>query len=303
VGGTADGTTGFTDLGAREYDPVTGRFLSADPVQDPTNPQQLNGYAYANNNPETSSDPSGLLSITGGDCVGSLQYCEAHSSGGGGARSTGSAGSQPVDYAHFTDPSGPANPPLRPLARPHAPQLYVHHCDFGGKAGFEMGCWPTQSRQAGRTPDFYVISIGLPLFFTISFTEDRYGDGFWSVGRGPSSLPASIQFGYMLGRKRYTRQELARVLGGPSAEACGAYWVGGCLVDENPGLDAPFVTHGHPLAVEMGIFDGPGASFQYSDTFHPTVHGFLGLLYNDFWAPVRRAFDPMSYCPPACPGG
>ncbi|MFD0535181.1 RHS repeat-associated core domain-containing protein [Actinomadura luteofluorescens] len=41
VGGTKDTTTGLTHLGAREYDPVTGRFLSADPVTgggDPSPP-------------------------------------------------------------------------------------------------------------------------------------------------------------------------------------------------------------------------------------------------------------------------
>ncbi|MFG2722579.1 RHS repeat-associated core domain-containing protein [Streptomyces sp. NPDC048416] len=60
VGGTKDTTTGLTHLGAREYDPGTGRFISVDPVLDGTNPQSLNGYAYANNSPVTSSDPSGL---------------------------------------------------------------------------------------------------------------------------------------------------------------------------------------------------------------------------------------------------
>ncbi len=54
--------------------------------------------------------------------------------------------------------------------------------------------------------------------------------------------------------------------------------------------------------METGIFDGPGASFQYFYTVHPSVQAFLGWLYNTFWAPVRRAFDPNSYCPPACPG-
>src|SRR5262249_6414465 len=40
VGGTDDPTTGLTNLGAREYDPGTGRFLSADPVLDGQDPQQ-----------------------------------------------------------------------------------------------------------------------------------------------------------------------------------------------------------------------------------------------------------------------
>ena len=60
VGGVQD-STGLTHLGAREYDPTTGRFTSVDPLIDPNDPQQLNGYAYANNNPTTNSDPTGLL--------------------------------------------------------------------------------------------------------------------------------------------------------------------------------------------------------------------------------------------------
>jgi len=60
VGGTKDSTTGLTHLGAREYDPATGRFLSVDPIIDVNDPQQMNGYAYSNNSPVTFTDPSGL---------------------------------------------------------------------------------------------------------------------------------------------------------------------------------------------------------------------------------------------------
>ncbi|MFE1199740.1 polymorphic toxin-type HINT domain-containing protein [Streptomyces olivaceoviridis] len=61
VGGTDDTkVTGLTHLGAREYDPTTGRFISVDPLMTPADPQSLNAYAYANNSPVTSSDPSGL---------------------------------------------------------------------------------------------------------------------------------------------------------------------------------------------------------------------------------------------------
>ncbi|MDX3771551.1 MULTISPECIES: polymorphic toxin-type HINT domain-containing protein [unclassified Streptomyces] len=59
IGGTRDATTGLTHLGAREYDPTTGRFISVDPVLDASNPQQLNGYSYTENNPTTFSDPTG----------------------------------------------------------------------------------------------------------------------------------------------------------------------------------------------------------------------------------------------------
>ncbi|MEV7087929.1 RHS repeat-associated core domain-containing protein [Streptomyces sp. NPDC093085] len=59
VGGTND-PTGLTHLGAREYDPTLGRFLSVDPVIDFDDPAQMNAYSYAHNNPVTQSDPTGL---------------------------------------------------------------------------------------------------------------------------------------------------------------------------------------------------------------------------------------------------
>ena len=59
VGGITD-NTGLTHLGAREYDPGIGRFISVDPVHDEDDPQSWNNYAYAGNNPATHSDPSGL---------------------------------------------------------------------------------------------------------------------------------------------------------------------------------------------------------------------------------------------------
>jgi RHS repeat-associated protein len=48
------------DYGARAYSPILGRFLSADTlVPSPGNPQALNRYAYAQNNPLKYTDPSG----------------------------------------------------------------------------------------------------------------------------------------------------------------------------------------------------------------------------------------------------
>ncbi|MET9374388.1 polymorphic toxin-type HINT domain-containing protein [Streptomyces sp. NPDC002992] len=64
--GVDDPTTGLTHIGAREYDSATGRFISADPLIDLTDPLQMNGYAYANGSPVTLSDPTGLRPM--GDC-------------------------------------------------------------------------------------------------------------------------------------------------------------------------------------------------------------------------------------------
>ncbi|MGH4029362.1 RHS repeat domain-containing protein [Actinomycetota bacterium Odt1-20B] len=58
VGGTID-NTGLTHLGAREYDPALGRFISVDPLIDTADPQQMHGYTYGNNNPLIHADPDG----------------------------------------------------------------------------------------------------------------------------------------------------------------------------------------------------------------------------------------------------
>ncbi|MFD2691810.1 ricin-type beta-trefoil lectin domain protein [Streptomyces phyllanthi] len=72
IGGDDDASSGLVHLGAREYDPTTGRFLSADPVLDLADPVQMNGYVYCENNPVTFADPSGLASEggNGGDYGG-----------------------------------------------------------------------------------------------------------------------------------------------------------------------------------------------------------------------------------------
>jgi RHS repeat-associated protein len=71
VNGTQD-PTGLTHLGAREYEPNAGRFISVDPVLDLADPLQMNGYAYANGNPTSGSDPDGLctrLDDRNGPCI------------------------------------------------------------------------------------------------------------------------------------------------------------------------------------------------------------------------------------------
>jgi len=70
TGKERDGETGLDNFGARYYGSSLGRFIRPDPmgghVEDP---QTLNRYAYARNNPTSLTDPSGLdfyLSCTPG---------------------------------------------------------------------------------------------------------------------------------------------------------------------------------------------------------------------------------------------
>jgi RHS repeat-associated protein len=124
VGGTND-TTGLVHLGAREYDPTTGRFLSGDPVFDPSNPQQMLGYAYGGDSPVSNSDPSGQMFLGGG---------------GGGSGNDGSA-AQSDAYAYVMSGGLAANghpppPPSTPApTKPSPPR----HCDF-----WDIGCHAKQ---------------------------------------------------------------------------------------------------------------------------------------------------------------
>jgi RHS repeat-associated protein len=95
LGKTRDTITGLTHIGAREYDPSIGQFISVDPLLDPANPQTLNGYSYAANNPVTNSDPTGmiLLEPDGTQCSGGWEKCGAPAPAGGGGKGGGGTAS------------------------------------------------------------------------------------------------------------------------------------------------------------------------------------------------------------------
>ncbi|WP_051794241.1 RHS repeat-associated core domain-containing protein [Kibdelosporangium aridum] len=97
VGGVEDDSTGLTHLGARDYDPSTGRFVSVDPMLDLADAQQLNGYTYSNNNPVTFSDPAGT-------------YCDSCDFYGRQDEQRGGSGSvwTPVAPGQPTKPNAPA---------------------------------------------------------------------------------------------------------------------------------------------------------------------------------------------------
>ncbi|MET9672281.1 polymorphic toxin-type HINT domain-containing protein, partial [Streptomyces sp. NPDC006482] len=93
VGGDIDTTTGFTHIGAREYDTGLGQFISVDPLLSLDQPQSLNGYSYANNNPTTASDPTGLESCYPHNCSGSNGTYD--------------------DYTEENDPAATPDPPAK----------------------------------------------------------------------------------------------------------------------------------------------------------------------------------------------
>lgn len=69
--GFVDGVSdpeGDVHLGAREYLPTLGQFISVDPVIDYNDPAQLNPYVYSHNDPVNGTDPTGtMVDYMGGD--------------------------------------------------------------------------------------------------------------------------------------------------------------------------------------------------------------------------------------------
>ncbi len=90
-----DPATGYTDVGARKYDPTLGRFISDDSLLEVNDPQEMGGYTYSADNPTTDSDPSGLY-VEGPDgCVGSPQAvdaCEGRQEGADAAAAAAAVG-------------------------------------------------------------------------------------------------------------------------------------------------------------------------------------------------------------------
>jgi RHS repeat-associated protein len=94
-----DSSTQLTDVGARQYDTTTGRFISVDPVLDAANPQSMTGYAYADNNPVSQSDPTGLHDPDADGTPG-LQSCEmSHDANVAACAAAGIAEAQQAEQA------------------------------------------------------------------------------------------------------------------------------------------------------------------------------------------------------------
>ncbi|WP_435970193.1 RHS repeat-associated core domain-containing protein [Streptomyces sp. Qhu_M48] len=157
VGGDIDPTTGFTHIGAREYDPTLGQFISVDPVLSLDQHQSLNGYNYANNTPITQSDPTGLRVDEGN---GNHEYEDIHTvdpgtgrpsqgTTGGSATTNGSNG----EGSSGTTSAGSSNGYDVVLAEEVPPQKYQY--EYNGVCIFAMAssCSAPQTAAPTEIPD------------------------------------------------------------------------------------------------------------------------------------------------------
>ncbi|MBM2615793.1 HNH endonuclease [Actinoplanes sp. LDG1-06] len=150
VGGDLD-ASGLTHLGAREYDPELGRFISVDPLQDLMDPQQWNAYAYGGNNPINNADPTGLMYPVSerGDtnqtpCYDACQeQAKAGNSQNNSNANAGSGGQGGGSGSGSSGDSRPAKPKKKPWWKSGADWVAEHKNDIiavGVGVGVGVGC-------------------------------------------------------------------------------------------------------------------------------------------------------------------
>ena len=162
VGGTVDPATGLTDLGAREYDPATGAFISPDPLLSPGDPQDLNGYAYAGDSPVSNSDPSGLCAraTATGSCPYDPLTGKPTGVGPGPAPAPAPTGSTPCSSSWqgcpgYTPPPVVAAPPppvVKRTPRAVEPSQDTFAGGFCGQMTWKLGACSSERGAAGTTP-------------------------------------------------------------------------------------------------------------------------------------------------------
>lgn len=163
IGGTKDDTTNLTNLGARQYQPTTGRFISPDPILDQTSPQQWNAYAYSNNNPVNLSDPSGLRppGKCDGDCRNVDDSVDLWGGGPGNWQYANIAGQvtdteiiTTTQYINFKDPSRSVIAQDR-TARPKPPKP-DNHCYYAMGSWEGPGCHRDEPKGNPNYPSTYM---------------------------------------------------------------------------------------------------------------------------------------------------
>ncbi|GAA1419594.1 RHS repeat-associated core domain-containing protein [Catellatospora coxensis] len=233
IGGTQD-PTGLVNLGAREYDPLLGRFISVDPIMDLTDPQQWSAYSYGNSSPLVVADPSGLLgsaSCAPGE-VGGPGACTGSENGNG----PGDPGTKPdpplltiplaydgeldwVEYRWLNERYGyigSAKMTMRDLLDWKAGKrdrraFYVDDesnfmgevCDFMGRSGCGFGAQRSMQQGLESWKDLPVAGIAANLLLAVSYTAtddadkalESLIDGVGAVPVGGGVAVGGVEFG------------------------------------------------------------------------------------------------------------
>ncbi|MFG1609633.1 RHS repeat domain-containing protein [Actinoplanes sp. NPDC049265] len=265
--------TGLTHLGAREYEPGTGRFISPDPVPHPDDPQQADGYTYAAGNPATFTDPTGTTTCRGPqECAG--DPCNGHA-----------CPADPVKKLVHKDPSQayrkpapkkamgkrtpivkgirPYSPPPRTGLRHRAPASGQDQLACALRLQFGSDCKPAMAnRGAGEDAGTYTLGVctygGVAAYVGVSGSLCVGADsdmhiGAWAV----AGVSEGAQFGTSQGDAMYVSDGSVRDQGGPFQTE--TLSIGQLMFEKATGSS----DHG-PVHSYMVGYASEGASFGYA---------------------------------------
>jgi RHS repeat-associated protein len=172
--------TGLTQVGARYYDTTIGKFISTDPILDTTNSIQTNAYAYAENNPVTMSDPTGLAA----KCV--LEgTCESKPNPAGGPPiPTGGIHPEPQN----SGPTGVSRPP-------------AGHSTASGESSSDSGA-------SGSAPEDVESNFFVSLFTPITL---GFSTGYYQAAADWNAIQLR-KMAFMLRRSEMVPRSLAGIL-------------------------------------------------------------------------------------------
>ncbi|HEY6252020.1 MAG TPA: RHS repeat-associated core domain-containing protein [Candidatus Angelobacter sp.] len=156
TGKELDAETGLYNFGARHYSPALGRFMSPDlsevplplPYADLRDPQSLNLYSYAGNNPLRFTDPDGhdyhVCGSNGKDCA---DYTDAQyekwlkdnpnvkQSPGGTLDSCGDSGCQKIGTASYFNPKDQQGAAMIGIGVPNFIKAFAKQAIIAGVTG------------------------------------------------------------------------------------------------------------------------------------------------------------------------
>ncbi|MFD4524187.1 polymorphic toxin-type HINT domain-containing protein [Streptomyces sp. NPDC058470] len=175
LGASADPSSGLTHVGAREYDPLAGRFISVDPVLAVDDVQSLNGYSYADNNPGTYSDPTGL--------------CMADVCGVGTPKGNVVGGSSGIITTGPTDPSNPS------AGSCHEGSCSVAPANAGGGGGTaDVDTKSVEQVLIAQGPQTDDVTDLLRYWYTYATADNGFGD-YWDTPVGEGSRLSMACYG------------------------------------------------------------------------------------------------------------
>jgi RHS repeat-associated protein len=170
IGQLYDQGTGLNYLQARYYDSARGQFVNEDPVfwgdpkdQNLQNPQSLNSYSYASDNPISNKDPSGKFTATASLLLAALVA---------------------VLYVAFVMLSNPhfqqaathainSVPTPSAIVQPHTPST----APSSNPSGPSSGGITTFPQPAAPSSGFSITPINSPTWSSINFSQDNSSTG------------------------------------------------------------------------------------------------------------------------------